>query len=72
MQIGGYVEMDLSMVEFINVVGFPISVSIALFWYNREIMKDNRVTETEFRQALNQNTEVMRELVSLIKDKNNV
>ena len=72
MQIGGYVQMDLSMVEFINVVGFPISVSIALFWYNREIMKDNKVTETEFRQALNQNTEVMRELVSLIKDKNNV
>lgn len=65
-------QMDLSMVEFINVVGFPISVSIALFWYNREIMKDNRVTETEFRQALNQNTEVMRELISLIKDKNNV
>lgn len=64
--------MDLSMVEFINVVGFPISVSIALFWYNREIMKDNKVTESEFRKALEQNTEVMRELVSLIKDKNNV
>ena len=64
--------MDLSMVEFINVVGFPISVSIALFWYNREIMKDNRVTETEFRQALNQNTEVMRELTTLIKGQSNV
>ena len=61
--------MDLTMVEFINVVGFPIAVSIALFWYNREIMKDNKVTETEFRKALEQNTEVMRELVVLIKDK---
>lgn len=59
--------MDMSTVEIINVVGFPITVSIALFWYNREIMKDNKITETEFRQALNQNTEVMRELVTLIK-----
>lgn len=59
--------MDMSTVELINVVGFPITVSIALFWYNREIMKDNKITETEFRQALNQNTEVMRELVTLIK-----
>lgn len=59
--------MDMSTVELINVVGFPITVSMALFWYNREIMKDNKTTETEFRQALNQNTEVMRELVALIK-----
>ena len=61
--------MDLSMVEFINVVGFPIAVSVALFWYNREIMKDNKIAESEFRQALNQNTQVMQELISLIKDK---
>lgn len=60
--------MDMSTVELINVVGFPITVSMALFWYNREIMKDNKITETEFRQALNQNTEVMRELVTLIKE----
>lgn len=64
--------MDMSMVELINVVGFPITVSIALFWYNREIMKDNKETETEFRQTINQNTEVMRELVTLIKEKNHV
>lgn len=64
--------MDMSIVELINVVGFPITVSIALFWYNREIMKDNKETETEFRQTIHQNTEVMRELVTLIKEKNNV
>lgn len=62
-------ETGLTMVEIINVVGFPITVSIVLFWYNREIMKDNKVTESEFRKALEQNTEVMRELVVLIKDK---
>lgn len=64
--------MDMSIVELINVVGFPITVSIALFWYNREIMKDNKETETEFRQTISQNTEVMRELVTLIKEKNHV
>ena len=57
----------MSMIEFINVVGFPIAVSVALFWYNREIMKDNKETEIEFRKALEHNTEVMRELISLIK-----
>lgn len=61
--------MDMSTVELINVVGFPITVSIALFWYNREMMKDNKESENGFRDALNQNTAVMRELVMLIKDK---
>ena len=60
--------MDLSLVEFINVVGFPIAVSIALFSFIREIMRDNRVSESEFRKALEQNTEAMRGIISLIRD----
>lgn len=55
-------------VELINVVGFPIAVCITLFWFNRELINTNRQTETEFRIALQQNTEVMRELVGLIKE----
>lgn len=64
--------MDMSVVEFINVVGFPITVSVALFWYNREMMKDNRTAEDSFRSTIQQNTDVMRELVTLIKGKNDV
>lgn len=60
--------MDMTTVELINVVGFPITVSIALFWYNREMMKENRLSETSFRETLQQNTEIMRELVNLIKE----
>lgn len=60
--------MDMMNVELINVVGFPIAVCIALFWFNRELINTNRQTETEFRIALQQNTEVMRELVGLIKE----
>lgn len=60
--------MDMTTVELINVVGFPITVSIALFWYNREMMKENRISETSFRETLQQNTEIMRELVNLIKE----
>ena len=60
--------MDMTTVELINVVGFPITVSIALFWYNREMMKENRLSETSFRETLKQNTEIMRELVNLIKE----
>lgn len=55
-------------VELINVVGFPIAVCIALFWFNRELIIANRQTENEFRIALQQNTEVMRELVGIIKE----
>lgn len=58
----------MTTVELINVVGFPITVSIALFWYNREMMKENRISETSFRETLQQNTEIMRELVNLIKE----
>lgn len=58
----------MTTVELINVVGFPITVSIALFWYNREMMKENRLSETSFRETLQQNTEIMRELVNLIKE----
>lgn len=61
--------MDMTTVELINVVGFPITVSIALFWYNREMMKENKLSETSFRETLQQNTEVMRELVILIKER---
>ena len=60
--------MDMMNAELINVVGFPIAVCIALFWFNRELINTNRQTETEFRIALQQNTEVMRELVGLIKE----
>lgn len=61
--------MDITTVELINVVGFPITVSIALFWYNREMMKENKLSENSFRETLQQNTEVMRELVILIKER---
>lgn len=62
--------MDMAGVEIINVVGFPIAVCIALFWFNRELINTNRETENEFRQALQQNTDVMRELVTLIREGN--
>ena len=61
--------MEMTMIEIINVVGFPIAVSIALFWVNRELIKDNRETEDEFRLTIQQNTDVMRELIQLIKEK---
>jgi len=61
--------MDMAAIEIINVVGFPIAVCIALFWFTNQMIKDNRKTEAEFRQALQQNTDVMRELVILIRER---
>lgn len=61
--------MDMAMIEVVNVVGFPIAVCIALFWFNTQMIKDNRLTEAEFRATLQANTEVMRELIILIREK---
>jgi uncharacterized protein YcfL len=63
--------MDMAAVEIINVVGFPIAVCIALFWFNNQMIKDNRQTENEFRLVLQRNTEVMVELINLIKENRN-
>lgn len=63
--------MDMAMVEVINVVGFPIAVAIALFWLNRETIQANKETEKELRNALEQNTQVMREVLHQLKGQRN-
>lgn len=58
----------MAIIEVINVVGFPIAVSVALFWLNRETIQANKQTESELRTAIQDNTNVMRELVIIIKE----
>ena len=61
-------EINLSaIVDLINGVGFPIAVFIALFWFNRETIKEQQKLLIEFKDIIRDNSEVMRDLVDEIK-----
>ena len=61
-------EINLSaIVDLINGVGFPIAVCIALFWFNRETIKEQQKILVEFKDIIRDNSEVMRDLVDEIK-----
>lgn len=51
-----------AIVELINTVGFPIVACAALFWMNVNTLKQQRLLLQEMQQAVNANTEVMKEL----------
>ena len=61
-------EFNLSaVVELINGVGFPIAVCIALFWFNRETIKEQQILLNELKDIIRDNSEVMKDLVDEIK-----
>lgn len=61
-------EFNLSaVVELINGVGFPIAVCIALFWLNRETIKEQQILLNELKDIIRDNSEVMKDLVDEIK-----
>lgn len=61
-------EINLSaIVDLINGVGFPIAVCVALFWFNRETIKEQQKLLIEFKDIIRDNSEVMRDLVDEIK-----
>lgn len=61
-------EINLrTLVDLINGVGFPIAVSIALFWINLETIKDQQKLLIEFKDIIRDNSEVMRDLVDELK-----
>ena len=61
-------EINLSaIVDLINGVDFPIAVCIALFWFNRETIKEQQKLLIEFKDIIRDNSEVMRDLVDEIK-----
>lgn len=52
-----------TIIELINTVGFPIVASVALFWMNINTLKQQRLLLQEVKQAVDANTEVMKELI---------
>ena len=69
--VQGYsMEFNLgSIVELINGVGFPIAVCIALFWLNRDTIREQQKILIELKDIIRDNTEVMKDLIDEIKRK---
>jgi uncharacterized membrane protein YciS (DUF1049 family) len=70
-RVQGYnMEFNLSaVVELINGVGFPIAVCIALFWFNRETIREQQKLLVELKDIIRDNTEVMKDLIDEFKRK---
>lgn len=61
-------EINLrTLIDLINSVGFPITVSIALFWINLQTIKEQHKLLIDFKDIIRDNSEVMRDLVDEIK-----
>lgn len=69
--VQGYsMEFNLSaVVELINGVGFPIAVCIALFWFNRDTIREQQKVLVELKDIIRDNSEVMKDLIDEIKRK---
>ena len=69
--VQGYsMEFNLSaVVELINGVGFPIAVCIALFWFNRDTIREQQKLLIELKDIIRDNSEVMKDLIEEIKRK---
>jgi hypothetical protein len=62
--------MDFVVIgKMIESLGFPIVVSVALFWSNREMVKYYGKIIAEFRKTLHENTIAMEKLVDKIDRK---
>ena len=63
-------EFNLSaIVELINGVGFPIAICIALFWFNRDTIREQQKLLIELKDIIRDNSEVMKDLIDEIKRK---
>jgi hypothetical protein len=62
--------MDFVVIgEMVETLGFPILVSAALFWSNREMVKYYGKIIDEFRKTLHENTIAMEKLIDKIDRK---
>ena len=63
-------EFNLSaIVELINGVGFPIAVCIALFWFNRDTIREQQKLLVELKDIIRDNSELMKDLIDEIRRK---
>jgi len=62
--------MDFIVIgEMIESLGFPIVVSVALFWSNRETVKNYSEIINQFRNTIHSNTVAMNRLIDKLDGK---
>lgn len=61
-----------TITTIINTVGFPISVCVALFWTLKQMGTKALGVMTEFKDAINNNTNSINLLISKINGGSNV
>lgn len=57
--------------QVISTLGFPIAMSVALFWYMTRQMEVHKAETMELRDVIQQNNEILAGLKQLIEDKLN-
>lgn len=61
-------EININTItDLINGVGFPITVCVALFWFNRDTILKQQLIIIELKDIIRDNSEVMRDLIDEIK-----
>ena len=58
-----------SLIKFINGVGFPIVVCVALFWSNQTSVNAQQVLLAEFKETIRNNTDALNALSNKIDSK---
>ena len=56
------------VVTIISTVGFPIAACVALFWQTNEMQKNHKEEMDGVKEALNNNTLVVQNLVDKLSD----
>ena len=59
--------MDI-LIELINNVGFPVAVSIALFYQNMKVQDMNMQTFKEFKTVVDRNSNTLKSLEITIRE----
>lgn len=57
-----------TLIELINNVGFPVAVSIALFYQNMKVQDMNMQTFKEFKTVVDSNTNTLKSLEIAIRE----
>lgn len=57
-----------ALINIINSVAFPIAAFVLVFWSWREDQKSNDAERGKWIDAINNNTEIMKDIKEILKD----
>ena len=60
-----------TVTQIVSTVGFPIAMSVALFWYLTKQMETHKTEMNDLRDVIAKNNEILAGLKQLIEDRVN-